>query len=146
MHSGNCMLHRCVFPPVGWRKRQISSSEYIRLIKADYILWYRGMWLLPAFLLSAECYGDSDMRRRKQNRQSAGKHPLELLPARDPDQKESNGKPGELPPPTPALSFWTDAGLQHIRHDVAWQWWQTILVKMLCCSTVSVVRGSESTS
>lgn len=37
------------------------------------------------------------------------------------------------------------SGLQHIRHDVAGQRWQTILIKMLCCSTVSVVRGSQST-
>lgn len=60
-----------VFSPVSWRKRQINSSEYIRLIKADHILLYRGMWLLTAFVLSAEWNGDSD-KRRKQKSHSAG--------------------------------------------------------------------------
>lgn len=56
----------------GWRKRQINSSEYMRLIKAGYIVLYRRMWLLPSFLLSAGCCGDSDMGRRKQEGHSAG--------------------------------------------------------------------------
>lgn len=53
-------------------KIEINSSEYMRLIKAGSILLYRGMWLLPTFLLSAGCCGDSDMRRGKQEGPSAG--------------------------------------------------------------------------
>lgn len=102
---------------------------------------------MTAFCFSPECrmlWWPRHEEKKAERSKCRWQDPLELLPARDPDQKESNGKSGELHPPTPGLSFWADTGLKHIRHDVAGQWQQTILIKMLCCSTVSVVRGLKA--
>lgn len=59
----------------------------------------------------------------------------------DPAQEESRGNLGN---PSPALSPWAQ-WMWHITQHESGQG-QTRLTKTLCCSTVSVVRGSQSTS
>lgn len=103
------------------------------------------MWLLPAFVLSAEWKGDSDKRRKQKNHSAGNSVPQSccLLVGPRPEGKQCEVW-GLHPPAQHSHSGRTR--LQHIRHDVAGEWWQTTVIKMFLSSTVPVVRETQSTS
>lgn len=119
-------------------KIQIDSSEYMRLIKAGSILLYRGMWLLPAFLLSAGCCGDSDMRRRKQEGPRAGSSIPWSCSLPGPCPGGEQGEPGQPQPSTLPL------GTVDVAHHTARVRTRTnevnkntLLLYSFCCERVS---------
>lgn len=110
-HSPGVCLHLWV------EKIQINSSEYMRLIKAGYVSLYRGMWLLPAFLLSAGGCGDSDTRRRKQEGARAGSSIPWSCSLPGPCPGGEQWEPGQSQPSISSWARW----MWHITHHVSGQ-------------------------